>query len=1052
MRIVALALILMSISVTPLHPDALTPAEEVRRLLDDGRLYEAETAARRLLAASEAATGPASLETALALDLLVEALNLDGNAVGAEGLTLARRALETRRSLAGEDDPSTAAPLFNLGVAERLAGNYPAARADLARAVELREHAGTVPDLLLVDVLIEMGYEATLVSDFEGATARLDRAARLAEMSPGTGDARLARALHRRGVVAYRQDDLRLARGFCDRALTIRRRILRPDHLELAESIGFLALLDSTAGDYASARPLYEDALDRLTRSFGPDSLRLGSAHYNLALFLMEIGDYAGARPHMQKSYDLIVQAVGPNHPDASSSGHGRLLMEMGDYPSARTALERSLRLRESFFGPTADVTGYSAQALGELLLLMGDLDRARTDLERARSIFETNHGAESPLVASALVSLALVDEARSRNGESEALLDQAHRVYATTLGPEHPKTATALGHLARLRWRIGERGRSLDDAFGAIRALRSSLVRTARALPERTALGYAATLHALFDLPCTLVAGGATTATVTTAWDAVVRSRALVLDELAARHRTVLEHESGEVARLAANLSDARGTLARFMSSEGDAADGKAYQARLLTLIEAKDRAESALADRSAVYRGELAVRDVGLAGVVAALPPRTALVAFVRYRDLAAGAPAYLAFARAASTGRITAIPLGPASAIEDRIRRWHDEAAAPPVDADAEARYRAAAIEVRRAVWDRLVPRLGQADQVFVVPDGAIALLNFATLPTDDGRYLVEGALRIHLLSSERDVAALNARLPTGRGLLLVGAPDFNAGGAILADAATESKESEAVPERQGLRSSCGQFRSLRFGPLPGAAAETGEIAALWRARTPGAGAPEEPALELTGAGATEAAFRREAPTRRILHIATHGFFVQDRCDSLLDHPDEGWLVPAERQNRVIATLESPFLLSGLAFAGANQRETQAARGEGDDGILTAEEIASLDLRGVEWALLSACGTGVGPSQSGEGVLGLRRTFQVAGARTVVMSLWDVDDHTTREWMRRLYENRFKGRSTVESVRAASQALLAERRASGVTTHPSAWGAFVAAGDWR
>ena len=120
--------------------------------------------------------------------------------------------------------------------------------------------------------------------------------------------------------------------------------------------------------------------------------------------------------------------------------------------------------------------------------------------------------------------------------------------------------------------------------------------------------------------------------------------------------------------------------------------------------------------------------------------------------------------------------------------------------------------------------------------------------------------------------------------------------------------------------------------------------------------------------------------------------------------------------------------------------------------EDGILTAEEIASLDLSGVDWAVLSACETGVGKIQLGEGVLGLRRAFEVAGAGTLIMSLWKVEDEATREWMQSLYQGRLAGLSTAEAVRQAALTMLKKQRGLKKSANPGSWGAFVAAGDWR
>jgi CHAT domain-containing protein len=323
-----------------------------------------------------------------------------------------------------------------------------------------------------------------------------------------------------------------------------------------------------------------------------------------------------------------------------------------------------------------------------------------------------------------------------------------------------------------------------------------------------------------------------------------------------------------------------------------------------------------------------------------------------------------------------------------------------------------------------------------------------LNPASLPTGETEYLVDTGLLIHQLSAERDLVEINIARPIGDGLLALSNPAFNE---IDTFAAPTDDEAISVAHMRGTRSACGQFAELQFQPLPATAHETDEIVALWddridadqreRHKPDRATARTSGALALlTGSDATERAFKSEAGGKRVLHLATHGFFLGG-CHPVLNSEHS---VPAD-------TYENPLLLSGLALAGANNRDKAGANNE--DGILTAEEIAALDLRGAEWAVLSACDTGIGTIEQGEGVLGLRRAFQIAGVRTLIMSLWPVEDESARNWMQGLYSSRFgQGLNTAESVRSASLQLLNARRVSGQSTHPFFWAAFVAVGDWR
>jgi len=232
-------------------------------------------------------------------------------------------------------------------------------------------------------------------------------------------------------------------------------------------------------------------------------------------------------------------------------------------------------------------------------------------------------------------------------------------------------------------------------------------------------------------------------------------------------------------------------------------------------------------------------------------------------------------------------------------------------------------------------------------------------------------------------------------------------------------------------------------MRFEPLAGTGREVRQVAALWK---------DSPADILEGRGASERAFKREAPGRRVIHLATHGFFLDETCSpATAGTRSVGGLAFARKKPSPAGSNDNPLLLSGLALAGANRRVS--AGPDDEDGILTAEEVTALNLSGVEWAVLSACDTGLGEVKAGEGVFGLRRAFQMAGVRTVIMSLWPVDDDAARLWMRALYQGRLqKHLNTANAMREASSSVLRDRRARGQSTHPFYWAAFVAAGDWR
>jgi CHAT domain-containing protein len=363
---------------------------------------------------------------------------------------------------------------------------------------------------------------------------------------------------------------------------------------------------------------------------------------------------------------------------------------------------------------------------------------------------------------------------------------------------------------------------------------------------------------------------------------------------------------------------------------------------------------------------------------------------------------------------------------------------------VEQQALVAYRRDAELLRRRIWDPVEPLLGDVERLFIVPDGALHLVNLAALPVGETRYLIDRGPQLHYLSAERDLVAGSPE-PTMEGLLAFSNPDFDTRDLFAALAPAEPGAIARVAgERdadqkvyRGARSGCDSLKRLEFNDLTATETEVRDVIALWRKGSQASGgesvgAIHDEVVHLSREKASETAFKLNAPGRRIVHLATHGFFLGGSCASP-------------------ATIESPLLRMGLAMAGANHYKS--AGPDEDDGILTAEETAALDLRGMEWAVLSACETGLGEVRVGEGVLGLRRAFRIAGARTLIMSLWRVEDEPTRDWMRLLYEGRFvDDMETAEAVHRANLELLRQRRQAGLSTHPFYWAGFIASGDWR
>jgi CHAT domain-containing protein len=730
----------------------------------------------------------------------------------------------------------------------------------------------------------------------------------------------------------------------------------------------------------------------------------------------------------------------------------------MSDHPRALSLFLETCQLRRSVLGEEHPDYAISLNNLAGLHRDMGEPGKALPLFVEASALLRRVHGEKHHAYAASLDNLALLYQEIGEPATALPLLLESRRLHRLVLGPRHPDYAASLNHLAWFYHTAGKSTEALALSSEALGVLESYLDDSFDHLgpQQRNQL----LQSVLFNLSVLLTfqdeAGlpPAQRYAPVLSWKGRVAARGS-LDRLA-RERPELRATVGE-------LQSVRGRLVRLGLRTPAPAQQGAWLKELRGLTEAKERLEAALSRRSAAFRQ--VGQPLTAAELSREMPAGAALVDLLEYthytppkggKGVLQAEQRLLGFVVRRGQGPVL-VRLGARAPIAQAIRRWRAEVQKPPTQSSRAALDRSAQA-LRERVWAPLSKHLGQVRVVLVAPDGVLCQFPLAALPgSKPGSYLIE-EVAVAQIASARQLLDLLQPAQKGkgpsRGLVAVGGVDYGHG--------------------------------TVYPPLPGTAPEAQRCGLLFRRAFPG-----EPATVLSGTQASLARVRRALNDQRPrhLHLATHGFFEPPRrVERLLSGlaAREDRLTLRRDQSATLGSL--PGLRCGLALAGANP----SARGE--TGILTGEDVEGLDLRGCELAVLSACQTALGDIARSQGVLGLQRCFHAAGARTLVTSLWSVQDAATLELMDEFYARLWgKKMSRLEALRQAqlailrdpervrrrTQALLADAKKRGVSEEvlrgikgklaldlpdggkieaapkrsPEAWwAAFVLSGDWR
>ncbi|WP_144058892.1 CHAT domain-containing protein [Rhodopirellula sp. SWK7] len=825
------------------------------------------------------------------------------------------------------------------------------------------------------------------------------------------------------------------------------------DQQRYANASNRLARVQLELGRYAKAKEILDENVKRLSGSQSDATDQsvdlLGDTLALLAELCRETGDFKQAESLHPRILKRRSDVFGEEHREYAVALHnyGIFKWRQERFQYAEELLRRELQLTEQL-SPASRELAHSRESLALALTSQGKLVEAETLFEAALQTYESLPGNDRDRYRT-LSNLAFLHIFDGKFDEALALFSEAASGRKSLLGEDHLDYADTLADEARLRLVQGKLDIAIEVSRHALAITRKSIESTSTLQSERQQLAMANLFRERLDLLLTAAEKSPQSAEETFEeilnWKGSTLVRQRMMRKLSQQDSIASKYiELQQVTMRIASLS-------RSPPPETDAIEN--WKAELMAMSGEKESLEAELSQASVEFRSSRIAPT--LEKLAQALPGDSALIDYFAYASLSPD-PEKGRFNRTPSLmasvvkpdGSVQCVHFGLSEPIAKLIDVWRDSLGWSP-------QSRHAGRKLRAAIWEPLLPLVGDAKTILVSTDGPLGRLPFVALPgRAEGSYLIEDH-RIAMVPVPQMIPSLVAgrerhKLP--KHLLVMGDVDYG------------------DPNRELLAVNKATLPWDRGGPSPPRSGSdsfarlehtAGEIAAIERLYRNQGWSKPDCIVTLDRGEATEERFREFAPQCYQIHLATHGFFA---APSFLSANSSDM---SRTESRLVGEDEfsvrgvSPGLLSGLAFSGANAKPQP----NGDDGILTADEIASLPLDGVELVVLSACETGLGEVAGGEGLIGIQRSFQVSGARTTIASLWKVPDLATRLLMEQFYKN-YWGQEEMSRLDAMREAQLWVLRhpddLRGVVrdvqelkerkTPPKYWGAFTLSGDWR
>jgi CHAT domain-containing protein len=945
-----------------------------------GRAFAVLKLQKKMITLVKSVFGSTHALTVAAMQAYSGALMSTGDYAGALAVTL--RILRIQEQKPGVQAQMLAIYVDAAAAAYWVSGNYKMAEKMYRRSLAIREKAlGPNSVLLVTNYTLLAGLFLNTYA-YSKAEHWYKKALKVAEKSGGPSNSMVAGPLAGLANLYWTRGDFKRAIRLNKRIVTIWTKLMGPKNLTTVVYMQMHATRYRQQGMLKEAEPLEKRAIAAYLHDLSEKEKRLGKNHYELATPLLQLAGIHNSRK---------------------------------EFAPALAYMKRALAIQESKYGKySLSVTG-TLIALGNTYRYLKRYPEAIKMMERAFKVQKKSWG-----VKQATTSAGLLAYTYSEAKQYKKALTLARKIvsqYRKTYGKAHPFTAMQLAMVVGIHLRRG-------DAKGAVQTMLElqkivephvALMLSTGTEADKRAYMHRVTYHLDMAVGIHAMIAPNDPSALKLALSMILQRKGRILDAVA-DSVSLLRRQMGKRGKqLLDKLTAARARLAKLVLAGPKAAEPGDYVRKIAELEDQVRKLEAAVSAESAVFRAQN--QPVTIAAVRNEVPGDAVLVEMVEISTLTKklegdnwyGPRHFIAYV-VPKTGPITWVDLGQSGPIRKAVKAFRGALANPGRD-DVETLAR----DVYKRVMQPIRRLLGQTRKILLSPDGDLNLIPFGALMDENGRYLVR-RYTFTYLTSGRDLLRMKVTAKPKSGYVIFANPLFTA--------SLEERSVKTGSTMRGRRSRA--LRNVDWSQLPGTASEAEALAkAMPKAQV------------FLGKDATEQALKAvRAP--RVLHVATHGFFLPHQRAAISDgSPSLGMVSKRQR-----AGMENPLLRSGLVLAGANQLESGT-----EDGVLTALEAGSLDLMGTKLVVLSACETGVGEVDRGEGVQGLRRALVMAGAESQVMSLWQVDDDATRDLMVNFYTQLIAGKERSESLRRVQMKMLKLDKYK----HPFYWAGFIPSGRW-